>query len=285
MAKIEAVYGVLEPNMSFVDLHIHGIDDDGRLDIPRMVYTAVDRGLSGIGVTLHNNYPFGVRAYDFVERNNVLAKSGKPFKAFPGSEVPARRKDGTDAHVLVYEADVGPYQTIAATLEEAERKDGFTIIPHPDGDVEGAMSMDEILETGIPANIEVYNASTHHMFLLKRLNLLRKLRGEKLVDKNKIALQNYRDNQHRLGAATGGTDAHKFKLGLGMTGFKGDNLREALTQKRTVAVRRREFEIWYPRDLRIHDRKIEAMNEQNDLRYNGGLVEFPLTGTVFEEVG
>jgi hypothetical protein len=229
-----AFYGASVPGMHLADLHVHTRRSDGWWQPERLAEAALERGLSAIGVTDHDDCAAGFAIADY------CARRGLPLHVYPGSEITAR-EHGHDIHVIGLDlsSDVRPWQSLAATVEAIMRQGGIVIMPHPKPDGYGFPAFSQILRLDVPVAIEVFNAAAWDLAWLARL------RG--LADANQAARAFYVAHRHRFIAAVGGTDAHFRTVGRGLTLYRGD-LRQALLRGETAVAYRLERERLAPWD-------------------------------------
>jgi hypothetical protein len=235
MENLRVYYGDYSPDMQLADLHVHTRWSDGWWTPERLADTAVEQGLSAIGVTDHDGFASGYAVADY------CARRGLPLQVYPGSEVTARRET-SDVHVLGLDLvdDVRPWQTVEATVEEIQRQGGFVVMPHPREPGRGQPSFEQILALDTPVSVEIFNAAVWDFRPIARV------RGRS--DANLAARDFYIAHRDRLGGAVGGTDAHFRTIGRGLTAYRGD-LREALAAGETAVVyqpRRERLRPWDP---------------------------------------
>jgi hypothetical protein len=233
MAEPIVFYGDYAPDMLFADLHVHTRRSDGWWQPERLAEAAVERGLSAIGITDHDDVEAGFTVA------NAAARLGLPLTVYVGQEVSTRAGE-RDVHVLGLDLtdEIRPWQSIEATVEAILAQGGFPILPHPKAPGRGQPTFDQVLALGIPVAVEIYNAS---MIDLSRL------RNRSQPTANEEARTFYEANRERLAGAVGGTDAHFRTLGRGLTAYRGD-LRQAIAARETAVLYRPERERLYPWD-------------------------------------
>ncbi|MCC6790385.1 MAG: PHP domain-containing protein [Thermomicrobiales bacterium] len=233
MSDLRLFYGDYDPEMQLADIHVHTTRSDGWWEPERLAEAAVERGLSAIGITDHDD----IAAGDAVA--NAAARRNLPLRVYIGQEVSAR-VDDRDVHVLGLDLreEVRPWQSIPATVEAILQQGGFPILPHPRATGRGLPTFDQVLALGIPVAVEIYNGS-----MLEPSRLWRRGRP----DANAEARAFYIANRERLAGAVGGTDAHFRTIGRGLTAYRGD-LREAIERRETAVLYRQERERLMPWD-------------------------------------
>jgi predicted metal-dependent phosphoesterase TrpH len=235
MKQPRVFYGDYTPDMLLADLHVHTTRSDGWWEPERLAEAAVERGLSAIGITDHDDIDAGFAVAD------AVARRGLPLRVFVGQEVSARVEgsDG-DVHILGLDLtdEIRPWQSIPETIEAILKQGGFPILPHPRVAGRGRPTFDQILALELPVAVEIYNAS---MLDLKRL------RDRSLPEANAEARAFYLEHRERLAGAVGGTDAHFRTIGRGLTAYRGD-LREAIANGETAVLYRPERERLRPWD-------------------------------------
>lgn len=250
MSDLRVFYGDYAPGMLLADLHVHTTRSDGWWEPERLAEVAVERGLSALGITDHDDIAAGFAVA------NAVAKRDLPLRVYVGQEISAR-VNNRDVHVLGLDLteEVRPWQSLDATVESILKQGGFPILPHPRAPGRGLPTFDHILDLGTPVAVEIYNASM--------LDLAR-LRHRDLIDANVAARSFYEANRERLGGAVGGTDAHFRTVGRGLTAYRGD-LRDAIASRETAVLYRPERErlmpwdpIGYLNGLRRLDRRRSA---------------------------
>ncbi|MGH2531159.1 MAG: PHP domain-containing protein [Thermomicrobiales bacterium] len=232
--NLKIFYGDYAPDMLLADLHVHTRFSDGWWAPERLAEAAVARGLSAIGITDHDGVAGGYAVADYCARRNL------PLIIYPGSEVTARRGQ-SDVHVLGLDltADVRPWQSVEAAVDDILRQGGFVVMPHPRAPSRGQPSFDQILALHVPVAVEIFNAAVGD------LRALSKRRGHD--DANLAARDFYLAHRDRLAGAVGGTDAHFRTVGRGLTAYRGD-LRAALAAGQTAVLYRPERERLLPWD-------------------------------------
>jgi predicted metal-dependent phosphoesterase TrpH len=237
----EVFWGDYAPDMLLADLHVHTRRSDGWWSPERLAERAVERGLSAIGITDHDDIRAGYAIADYCSRR------GLPLRVYPGSEVsawcePAHVCGRHDLHVLGLDLveEVPPWRSFQETVETILKQGGFVVIPHPKTPGRGFPTYDHVLSLGYPVAVEIYNSTDRDMHAFRRR------RGD--PDANTLARAFYEANRDRLGAATGSSDSHFRTIARGMTAYRGD-LRQALEARETAVVYRPERERLKPWDL------------------------------------
>jgi len=94
--QIEAHSGKFTPSMKLIDLHTHSEYTDGSLNVERTIRQGVKRKVSALAGTDHDSIRFGYELRETVARHPEL-----PFEeGVVGSEITARRDDGSDVHII-----------------------------------------------------------------------------------------------------------------------------------------------------------------------------------------
>jgi predicted metal-dependent phosphoesterase TrpH len=250
---LELVWGDYAPDMLLADLHVHTRRSDGWWTPERLAEAALERGLSALGITDHDDVAAGFVLADYCARRSL------PLKIYPGSEVSARG-GASDVHVLGLDLtdEIPPWQSVPATVEAILKQGGFVILPHPKEPGRGRPHFEEILALGVPVAVEVFNAG---VWDLRRIAAWR---GK--PDANAAALAFFQQHQHRLAGAVGGTDAHFRTVGRGLTAYRGD-AREAVEAGQTAVVYRPERERLRPWDPAGYFAGLRRLDRRRSAKY------------------
>jgi PHP domain len=253
MDRVNVYYGDYAPDMLLADLHVHTRRSDGWWAPERLVEAALDRGLSAIGLTDHDDLAAGYAVADY------CARRGLPLRVYPGCEVSALSGEH-HVHVLGLDLteEIPPWQSVAATVEAILRQGGFVVMPHPKAPGAGYPTFAQILDLGIPVAVEVFNAGVWDLRPLARL------RGQ--PDANQAARAFHRAHRDRLAGAVGGTDAHFRTVGRGLTAYRGD-LRAAIAAGQTAVVYRPERERLYPWDVAGYVAGLRRLDRRRRRKY------------------
>lgn len=247
-------YGDYSPDMQLADLHVHTTRSDGWWEPERLAEAAVERGLSAIGITDHDDIRAGFAVAD------AAARRGLALRVYIGQEISARAEGNLgDIHVLGLDLtdEIRPWQSVWETIEAILKQGGFPILPHPRAAGRGRPTFDQILALDLPVAVEIYNAS---MLDLKRL------RDRSLPDANLEARDFYDAHRERLAGAVGGTDAHFRTIGRGLTAYRGD-LREAIARRETAVLFRPERERLRPWDPVGYVKGLKRLDQRRSEKY------------------
>lgn len=227
-------WGHNSANLKLADLHIHSNCSDGSLTPEQIVEKAVAGNLSAIAVTDHELIEGGKRAYRYCQRK------GYPLEVIIGTEITTR-----SGHLLAlyfqnnshysdkWPVDILSGKSVEWTATEIQNQKGLVIIPHPLFGLTRSLGRKKILNSLTKEEprihydgFEIFNAGVYDNPYSKA---------------NENAREFFREHGNLLGAPLGGTDAHFFTLGRGLTGFKGD-LYQAIKKGETAVLYQEEKE-------------------------------------------
>lgn len=205
--------GIIPPK--YADLHIHSTVSDGLLSIEQIVDQAVAKNLDAIAITDHEVTFGGEKAA------NYAARCGYPLKVVTGEEVTTE-----SGHLigLFLENRIPSGKSLPWTIAEIHRQNGLVVVPHPRLFLTRSLterSIQKIIQNPDPQiyfdGFEIYNAAVGRI---------------QIRDFNQEAKSFFLSDGQFLGAPVGGTDAHFWTIGLGLTGYEGD-LFQAIKNRQT----------------------------------------------------
>jgi predicted metal-dependent phosphoesterase TrpH len=246
-------YGDYEPVMLLADLHDHTRRSNGWWQPEALAETAVAHGLSAIAVTDHDDCSAGSVIAGYCAKRNL------PLTVYPGSEISAR-EGGCDVHVIGLNLNdvIGPWQSIAATVEAILKQGAIPVLAPPKEAGRGRPMFDQALSLEQPVAVEIYNASVCD---LQRLHPFRHQ-----SDANEDARAFYDRHRARFLGAVGGTDAHFRTIGRGLTAYRGDLL-DAILNRSTVVVHRDERERFRPWDFSGYVAGLRELDRRRSVKW------------------
>ena len=189
------------------DLHLHSrYSPDGTLDVRDIVRIARKRGLDGIAITDHDTIRGGLEA---------LKLKPEGLDVICGCEV---NTDRGDVIGLFLTEEIKARETTWPSSRRSTRREASAVVPHPFDSIRGSAFWLTDRDAPLIDGVEVVNARC----VFRRSN---------------VAADRYADRFDR--AKTGGSDAHfGAEIGNACTLIEeGDDLREAIFGRRTMAVR------------------------------------------------
>lgn len=220
------IYGLYTANALLADLHLHTNRGDGRLTPQGIVDQAVSRHLQAIAITDHDYIGSALEAASYCQ------DKGLNLEVVIGAEVSTQFR----RHVLglFLNRDIPSGKSLEWTIKAIHDQDGLVVVPHPMYSWTASLTKTQLLEVISSSDdgvyfdgFEIFNAGV----------------GDNIGTKaNQNAQKFYRQYEGRLGAAIGGTDAHYYMIGRGLTAFQ-DNLRESILLRQTSVLAMEEAEV------------------------------------------
>ena len=199
----------------YADLHIHSTVSDGLLSVEQIVEQAVAKNLDAIAITDHE-VTFGSE-----KAANYSARCGHPLEVVTGEEVTT---EGGHLIGLFLRDRIPSGKSLPWTIAEIHRQNGLVVVPHPRFFLTRSLTkraIEKIIKNPDPEiyfdGFEIYNAAVGHI---------------PIRNFNQKAKDFFLSDGQFLGAAVGGTDAHFWAIGLGLTGYEGD-LFQAIKNRQT----------------------------------------------------
>lgn len=224
-------YGELIPDMNFADLHMHTNRSDGSMKPDELVERAVEAGMRMVGVTDHGTIRGSWDAKTHAAKMGYEALLDVPLCA----EI---ETDKGDVLAIGVESDIKEKQPLGDTLEKIHDQGGVSIIAHPGLRLAKAVKLREARDAMHDPNprrrphaVEVFNATGDEA---RRIPIL----GRIIFEPNaNLAARDFiveHERHPNRPAAVAGTDGHMREVGRAVTGFIGDDIKQAIIDRQTA---------------------------------------------------